>query len=167
MLLDQETNVDFKDYPLEALQFSQRESDFRQALADAGVSKYNELADLMIEQNQVGIDFLANNKDFNVLKEETKQILLNSALDNAIANHLIDWTPAEPVYTTEALSCREQYIKDRKRCGDNGLRNIVFVGTACWLTTPVGCAIGMAAILADGVQCSLNAKEDYADCIRK
>lgn len=164
-LLKNETDVNLDNFPVEDLTASQNEDQFRQALANSGIVNYRDLADLIIEQNQNARGFISNNKDFNLLKDVTKQKLIFDAINDALVENPIEEPFINPGNAVER-TCAGQYYVDRDRCNQQNNINGVAVLVACLTTGPFGCGAATMIAMWQGKVCQDNAKADYYDCIR-
>jgi hypothetical protein len=154
-LLQNEINVNFDSFPFAQLSSSENEESLKTALANAGVVKNLELADLLIELAQNGINFNANNKDFALLRPATKQLLITDAVNNNI--------PIPDDNSTMARTCGQQYAIDKGRCN----RNCNYAGLgaiASFLGGPVAGGIACLVVVAQTNACLQDAIADYNDC---
>jgi hypothetical protein len=161
-LMETETNANFNNFPFSQLALSQSELEFKEAIANSGINKYSELGDLLLRQGQNNKDFWANNKDFEVLKHETKLALISDAFDVAIRENPIELPPI-PEQTILARGCVEQYIVDRQRCVRNNNLNAIGVGAAA-LGGPVSLGLACLAAMAISKACFDDAREDFYAC---
>lgn len=162
-LMETETNANFDSFPFSQLALSQSELEFKQALANAGVNKYSELGDLLLRQGQNIRDFHSNNKDFEVLKSETKLALITDAVDVAIADNPTELPPIPEQTILLARGCVEQYVIDRARCVRNN--NIATIGVAAAaLGGPVSLGLACLGAMAMSKACFDDAREDFYAC---
>jgi hypothetical protein len=162
-LMENEVNVNFENLSNVELTTSLNEAEFKQALAVAGVVKYSELGDLLLSQSRNAIDFQAKNKDFAILKAETKQVLIADAIDAAVKDNPMEWTPEDPGDIAEKRTCHQQYIVDRDRCNRDtnaygALAILSFIGG------PVAGGLACIGVMYQSSSCLGNAAEDYHDC---
>lgn len=92
-LLDNENDLNFDNFPYTELNSSPNEEQFKQALANAGMVKYEEIFDLLLLQNQNASEFIAKNKDFTSLKPETRNFLITDAINAAVIDNPIKFVP--------------------------------------------------------------------------
>jgi hypothetical protein len=154
-LLENEINVNFDSFPFAELSTSENEESLKSALANAGVVKNLELADLLIELAQNGISFNTNNKDFSLLRPATKQLLINE-----VVNHNI---PMPEDNSTMARTCGQQYAIDKARCN----RNATYAGwgaIACFLGGPIAGGAACLVVIAQTNACLGDAVDDYHAC---
>lgn len=165
-LLDNENDLNFDNFPYTELNSSPNEEQFKQALANTGMVKYEEIFDLLLLQNQNASEFIATNKDFTSLKPETRNLLITDAINAAVIDNPIKFVPpTEPVNTTLARTCAQQYVIDREDCAEDALINWGILAGGCWFGTPAACAVGGVGVLAIAANCSRRAKRDYASCM--
>lgn len=154
-LLEKETNANFDNFPFAELNSSENGETLKTALANAGIVKNHELADLLFQLAQNGISFNAKNKDFALLKPATKQLLITNTVNNNI--------PIPNDNTTMARSCGQQYAIDKARCNRNC--NIAGFGAfAAFLGGPWAGAAACFTVIAQTNFCLEEAIEDYRDC---
>jgi hypothetical protein len=165
-ILDNEEHINFDNFPFQQLEASQSTEEFKLAIANTGIVKHQELFNLLMLQNQNGIDFAEANKDFSILKPETRELLLSDAIDNAIEqNPIVYVPPGEPGNTTLARTCAQQYQIDRQRCFKGFVGNLALSIASTGFINPIGFAIGGAISLAIAANCASEAREDYYDCL--
>lgn len=166
-LLDKENELNFDNFPYAKLNSTYNEQEFKLALANMGMIRYNEMYSLLIRLNQNSNKFIANNKQFTLLKPEERNTIITNAIKLAIIDNPLKFTP--PNTNTNAifakLSCREQYIQDREDCAEDSLINMAILSSGCWFGTPAACAVGGVGVLAIAAVCSNRAKRDYAECL--
>lgn len=166
-LLDSEVNANLDNFPVDEITESQDVAMFEQALANSGIVNYKRLTELIIEQNKNAKDFVINNKDFAILKNETKQLLIADAIDNALVEHpMPEITPLDSD-NAAMRSCIQQYNIDKARCNQqnniNGAEVLVLCATTWW-SGPFACGAGAMFFLYKNKVCQQNAKQDYDDC---
>ena len=72
LILNDENELNFDDFEYDYVQNFENEEKFKQALANTGMNKYEQMYDLLLSQNQNAEQFIKNNKDFALLEQETK-----------------------------------------------------------------------------------------------
>lgn len=163
LLLEDETNAKFDNFPYDDVRASEDEGKLQLALADAGVNNYMLLSDLLISQSKNGIEFKANNEEFTSLKEETQQSLVRGAITNAVVLNPIIWTPEDPGNDPLAKNCYQQFIIDRNRCNETCVEHGSFALMA-FIGGPVTGGLAVLAVAVETNRCLRYAREDYADC---
>lgn len=155
-LLQQEENLNFVNFPFGELSSSGSEEAIKTALANAGIVKNEELANLLYELAQNGSSFNDNNKDFALLRPETKQLLSTNIINNNI--------PIPDDNSVTARTCGQQYGIDKARC--NRACNYAGWGAiAACFGGPWFCAAACLVVIAQTDDCLGNAREDYNDCM--
>ncbi|HRG17782.1 MAG TPA: hypothetical protein PLP39_01715 [Flavobacterium lutivivi] len=160
--METETNANFENFPYDQLTSSQNIEDFKLALANAGIVKYSELGDLLLSQAENAIDFQTKNKDFILLKPETKQTLIIDAVDIAINENPLESGSVNQ--SMERISCYQQYMIDRARCNRNNNVNSLWVASS-FLGGPVAGGLGCLAAMWISKNCFADALQDYNNCV--
>jgi len=163
-LLENETDYSFDNFPYSELSSTPNEQDFKLALANSGIIKHEDLGNFLLRKSQNWIDFVANNKDFALLKPETKQTLINDAIDAAIVENPLILNPAEPDNTT-LRTCAQQYKVDKDRCNRNSNTNGWFA-LAAFVGGPVTGGLACVAVIAESANCLDDAMADYKECLK-
>jgi hypothetical protein len=155
-LIDDEENLDKEKFQnIQTTQFNS-ENEIRQALIDAGIVKSDELILLVKQQISNFEEFVLKNPDFQILKTETKEQLLNEVFNSI--------SPEESNSNLARRTCAQQYNVDKDRCNRNTNRNGIFAMAACALSGPLGCFFASMALIAESSHCLQDARDDYYDC---
>jgi hypothetical protein len=154
-LLKDDKNVNFDNFPFAELSSSGNVDALKTALANAGVDSNVELADLLLELAQNGINFNAINKDFALLRPATKQLLITEIVNNII--------PVPDDNTEMSRSCGQQYAIDKARCNRNC--NYAGIGALfCFLGGPIAGGVACMVVIAQTNACLQDAVDDYHAC---
>lgn len=166
MLLDNEDELNFDNFPYRELESSGDEEAFKSALSNAGVVNYEEVYNLLLSQSQNAADFNAENREFKELDVETRNLLITDAIKVAISENPITFMPPSGHVDTQlGWTCYQQYLIDRGDCADDALLNTGILMSGCWFATPLACAVGGAGVIATAAVCNSRAKRDYAACM--
>ena len=165
-LIENEKKLNFDNFPYSKLDASHNEEEFKVALANTGMINYKEIYNLLLLQNQNAVEFITNNKDFTLLKQEERNRIITDAIKAVLIDNPLNFEPTnETVNTTLARTCAQQYQIDRADCAEDALINWGILATGCWFGTPAACAVGGIGVLSIAAVCSSRAKRDYASCI--
>lgn len=163
-LVNNENELNFDNFPYSDVQSFQNEGKYKLALANTGMTRYEEMYNLLLRQNQNATEFIANNKDFTLLKQETRTILITDAINSAIINNPQSSPDTKYKNTQSRLSCNQQYTMDREDCAEDALINWGILAGGCWFGTPAACGVGAVGVLAISANCSRRAKRDLQLC---
>lgn len=166
-LLDNENKLNFDNFPYAKLDSSHNEEEFKLALAETGMVRYEEMYNLIIRINQNSNEFIINNKQFALLKPEKRKAIITDAIKLAMIDNPLKFIPppANTTVLTARMSCRDSYLQDREDCAEDSLINMGILASGCWFGTPAACAVGGVGVLAIAAVCSNRAKRDYAECL--
>ena len=166
-LLDNENKLNFDNFPYAKLDASHNEEEFKLALAETGMVRYEEMYNLIIRINQNSNEFIINNKQFALLKPEKRKAIITDAIKLAMIDNPLKFIPppANTTVLTARMSCRDSYLQDREDCAEDSLINMGILASGCWFGTPAACAVGGVGVLAIAAVCSNRAKRDYAECL--
>lgn len=150
-LLEGEANLNFSNFPntIDDL------NELRTALINSGVTRVDELINLLSERNNLIVNFNNDNKDFVNLRQSTKEMILNDAFD-----------VVSPVNDDMSMSrsCYQQWVIDNRRC----TRTFIREGGAAVVAAAGGILPGLAAgafACWSLMDCKQDALDDYNACI--
>lgn len=152
-LLNRESNLNFSNFPQDINNIEQ----LRTAFVNSGVTKIDDLLNLLTIRNETATEFINNNKDFNSLKQITKDRIINDAFNSI---YVSDNNEA-----SRSRSCYQQWLVQAGRCN----RNFAIAGTGAVIAA--GLTGGVGGLIGGGIACSVlwfcksDALDDYNDCM--
>ncbi len=109
-LLSTETNLNFSTIPPSVTNLEE----LRAAFIDAGVTKVDDLINLLTIRNKIAIDFNNNNKDFAILKQSTKEELIDDTFNSVYVDNS---------GSTDKICCYCQWVRHNGACTRAFIRN--------------------------------------------